>query len=216
MAALFVIFCLWYGRSGISGGRIPLISPFPILGGHHGLVGLHHQVHWHACVRHSRMQRVWLMTHWWFNLAGRWCTAGRALDWEHCIVWPRVRSCRKTLIKDKKAEMIIILFPTNSVIYRRHCGCHFDYTAVAGSGKVGPVNQVNHTSWVAIVTPTDRPMSVRNSSVIELFEALFVLSFCPFDISVGVWAFVIGLSQISSFFSYNTVCVEITRLRKIK
>ena len=23
---------------------------------------------------------------------------------------------------------------------------HFNYTAVAGSGKVGPVNQVNHTS----------------------------------------------------------------------
>ena len=30
---------------------------------------------------------------------------------------------------------------------------------------------------------------------------LFVLSLCPFDISVGVGAFVIGLSQISSFFS---------------
>ena len=34
--------------------------------------------------------------------------------------------------------------------------------------------------------------------------ALFVLSLCPFDISVGVGAFVIGLSQISSFFSSNT------------
>ena len=31
--------------------------------------------------------------------------------------------------------------------------------------------------------------------------ALFVLSLCPFDISVGVGAFVIGLSQISSLFS---------------
>ena len=71
---------------------------------------------------------------------------------------------------------------------------------VAGSGKVGPVNQVNH-SWVAIVTPTDRPKSVRNRSVIEVFVAFFVLSFCPFDIFVGVGAFVIGLSQISSFFS---------------
>ena len=39
--------------------------------------------------------------------------------------------------------------------------CPLDYKAVAGSGKVGPVNQVNHTSWVAIVTPTDRPKSVR-------------------------------------------------------
>ena len=45
----------------------------------------------------------------------------------------------------------------------------FDYTAVAGSGKVGPVNQVNHTSWVAVVTPTDRPKSVRNRCLIELF-----------------------------------------------
>ena len=33
--------------------------------------------------------------------------------------------------------------------------------------------------------------------------ALFVLSLCPFDISVGVGAFVIGLSQISSFFSVS-------------
>ena len=66
--------------------------------------------------------------------------------------------------------------------------CPFDYTAGAGSGKVGPVNQVtsNHTSWVAIVTPTDRPKSVRNLCVIELFVALFVFSLCPFDISVGV------------------------------
>ena len=47
--------------------------------------------------------------------------------------------------------------------------CPFDCTAVAGSGKVGPVNQVNHTSWVVKVTPTNRPKSVRNRSVIELF-----------------------------------------------
>ena len=78
--------------------------------------------------------------------------------------------------------------------------CPFDYTAVAVSGKVWPVNQVNHTSWVAVVTSTDRHKSVRNRCVIELFFASFVLSFCPFDISVVVWAFVIGLSQISSFF----------------
>ena len=77
----------------------------------------------------------------------------------------------------------------------------FNYTAVAGSGKVGPVNQVNHTSWVAVVTPTDRPKSVRNRCLTDLFVALFVLSLCPFDISVGVGAFVIGLSQISSFLS---------------
>ena len=77
-----------------------------------------------------------------------------------------------------------------------------DYTAVAGSGKVGPVNQVNHTSWVAVVTPTDRPNSVRNRCVIEFFfVTLFVLSFCPFDNSAGVGAFVIGLSDLFLFLS---------------
>ena len=44
-----------------------------------------------------------------------------------------------------------------------------DYTAVAVSGKVGPVKPINHTSWVAVVTPTDRPKSVRGRYVIELF-----------------------------------------------
>ena len=79
--------------------------------------------------------------------------------------------------------------------------CPFDYTVVAGSWKVGPVNQVNHASWVAVVTPTDRPKSVRNRYVTELFVVLFVLALCPFVISAGVGAFVIGLGQISSFFS---------------
>ena len=69
--------------------------------------------------------------------------------------------------------------------------CLFNYTAVAGSWKVGPVNMVNHTSWVAVVTPTDRPKSFSNRFVIELFVALFVLSLCPFDISFDVGVFVI-------------------------
>ena len=60
---------------------------------------------------------------------------------------------------------------------------------------------VNHTSWVAVATPTDRPKSVRNCCLIEFFVALFVLLICPFHVSVGVGAFVIGLSQISSFLS---------------
>ena len=61
---------------------------------------------------------------------------------------------------------------------------------------------------MAVVTPTDRPKSVRNRCVIELFVALFVLSLCPFDISVRVGAFVIGLSQISSFFSLRIVDIR--------
>ena len=54
--------------------------------------------------------------------------------------------------------------------------CPFDNTAVAGNGKVGAVNQVNHTSWMAIVTPTDRPKSARNRCVIELFCGVCVVT----------------------------------------
>ena len=63
---------------------------------------------------------------------------------------------------------------------------------------------LNNICWAAVVTPTDRPKSVRNRCVIELFVAFFMLSLGPFDISIGVGAFVIGLSQISSFFSCYT------------
>ena len=66
--------------------------------------------------------------------------------------------------------------------------------------KLDPVKPVNHTSWVAVVTPTDRPNSIRNRCEIEYFVALFVMPLCPFDISVGTVAFVIGLRQISSLF----------------
>ena len=58
--------------------------------------------------------------------------------------------------------------------------CPFDYRDVAGSGKVGPVNQVNHTSWVAVVIPTDRPKSVRNRSVIEVFCDVVCVVTLPF------------------------------------
>ena len=61
---------------------------------------------------------------------------------------------------------------------------------------------VNHTSWVALVTPTDRPKSVRNRCLIELFCGVVCVVICPFDISVGVGAFVTGLGQISSFLSF--------------
>ena len=68
-------------------------------------------------------------------------------------------------------------------------------------GRLGTVNRFNHTSLVAIVTLTDRPKSVCNRCVIEVFGGVFMLSRCVFDFSVGVGAFVIGLSQISSLFS---------------
>ena len=90
-------------------------------------------------------------------------------------------------------------------IYKFLYVCPFDYRAVAGSGKVGPVNQVNHTSWVAVVAATDHPKSVRNHYIIELFCGVVCVVTCPFDISVGVGAFVIGRGQISSFFSYYEI-----------
>ena len=86
------------------------------------------------------------------------------------------------------------------VIYKFLNLCNFDYTAVAVSVKVGPVNQVNHTSWVAVVTPTDRPKSVRNRCVIDF---LWRCLCCHFALLHFCWCrgFVIELSQISSLFS---------------
>ena len=55
------------------------------------------------------------------------------------------------------------------------------------------------------VTPTDRPKSVRNSCVIKVFGGVFMLSRCFLDCSVGVGVFVTGLSQISSFFSFEGI-----------
>ena len=54
---------------------------------------------------------------------------------------------------------------------------------------------------MAIVTQIDRPKSVDNRCVIEVFGGVYVLSRCFWGVSVGVGAIVKGLSQISSFFS---------------
>ena len=72
------------------------------------------------------------------------------------------------------------------------------------SGKVGPVKPVNRNSWMTVVTPSDRPKSVRNRCVIELLGDVSVLSCCLFDISIGIRAFCIGLKQSSSFFLIKT------------
>ena len=47
-------------------------------------------------------------------------------------------------------------------------------------GRLGPVNLVNHTSWVAVVAPTDRPKSVRNRCLIELFCGVVCVFTLPF------------------------------------
>ena len=89
--------------------------------------------------------------------------------------------------------------------------CPFDYKAVAGSWKVRRVKRLNHTSWVAVVTPTDVPKSIRNCCVISLLCGVVCIA-CPFDSSAGVGAFVIGLSQISSFFSSHRKTTATNRM----
>ena len=51
-----------------------------------------------------------------------------------------------------------------------------------------------------VVTQTDHPKSVRNRCVVEVIGLRFVLS-RGIELSVGIVAFVIGLSQISFFSS---------------
>ena len=60
---------------------------------------------------------------------------------------------------------------------------------------------------MAVVIPTDRPKSVHNCCEIEVFSGVCVFSrrFFFLVFSVGVGAFVIGLSQISSFFSADVI-----------
>ena len=50
----------------------------------------------------------------------------------------------------------------------------------SGEWEGGPVNQVNHTSWVSVVTPTDRPKSVRNCCLIEPFCGVACVVTLPF------------------------------------
>ena len=38
---------------------------------------------------------------------------------------------------------------------------------------------VNHTNWMAVVTPTDRPKSVRNCCLIELFYGVVCVVTLP-------------------------------------
>ena len=73
--------------------------------------------------------------------------------------------------------------------------------------KIGTINHVYQTSLVAVVSPTDSPWTVCNCCVFEHFCGVFVMSLCCFEYSVGKGAFVIGLSQISSFFSVVKLCL---------
>ena len=52
-------------------------------------------------------------------------------------------------------------------------------------GTLGSRNPFSQTSWVAVVTSNDRPKSVHNRCVIEIFGGVFVLSLCFPGFSVG-------------------------------
>ena len=80
--------------------------------------------------------------------------------------------------------------------------CPFDCTAFAVSGRVGIPWTGLATPVGLLVTPTDRPRSVRNRCVIEVFGGVCVCCPLVFEFSVGVGGFVIGLGQISFFFSF--------------
>ena len=79
--------------------------------------------------------------------------------------------------------------------------CTIDYTKFVVSGKLERLKLAQPHQLVTVATPTDRLKSVQNRCVIDVFGGVFVLLRCFLDFSVGVGAFVIGLSQISSFFS---------------
>ena len=62
----------------------------------------------------------------------------------------------------------------------------FGLHGCCGEWKGWARKPVNHTSFMAVVTPTDRPKSVRNRCVIKFVVGVFVLSVGPFDIPVGI------------------------------
>ena len=64
------------------------------------------------------------------------------------------------------------------------------------------------SSWPSKVAP----QSLRDWS----FCCVFVLSRCFWDFSVGVWAFVMELSKISSFFFENNKIIYLNHLKKTK
>ena len=56
------------------------------------------------------------------------------------------------------------------------------------------INRFNHISWMAVVTPIDSP---KAKLCYQSCGGVFVLSIFVVEFSVGIEAFVIGLSRIS-------------------
>ena len=78
------------------------------------------------------------------------------------------------------------------------------------------MNWFYHTSGVAVVTQTDRPKSVRNRCVIEVFGGVFVLSCYFLDFSVGVGTFCRRTKSDLFLFSHIvTLCSLYCKNRRI-
>ena len=108
-----------------------------------------------------------------------------------------------------------ILHPTSSILHPTSYILHpASYIQHPTSYIQHPASYIQHpTSYILSYpkkckslqfkdcTPTARPQAVRNRFVTEVFSDLFVFLLWFLDFSVGIRAFVIGLCQISSFFS---------------
>ena len=80
----------------------------------------------------------------------------------------------------------------------------FEFRASLGTSILPSINRFNHTSWLTVVTPTDRPKPIRNRCVIEDFGGIFVLSLCFLDFSVSVRVFAIVLFHAANTIWYGT------------
>ena len=105
--------------------------------------------------------------------------------------------------------MVILLWVISYYYSRNNC---YSNIVLVNGGKPRKMEGTPHhalsyySSMVAIVTPTDRPKSVRSRYVTKVLGGVSVLSSCFLDFFFcRCRGFVIGLSQISSFFSYHLI-----------
>ena len=62
----------------------------------------------------------------------------------------------------------------------------------------------NHSSWIVVATPTDRPKSIYNRCVIDVLVASLCCRWFV-EFSVDMRILVVRVSQIPFFFSLNKI-----------
>ena len=102
------------------------------------------------------------------------------LSYDQTLQFSKTFNLNRNAIVSQSINAVLPLEnPLNVICIQMHV-LALDCTTVVVSGKVGPVKPVNHTSWVAVVIPTDRPKSVRNRCLIELFCGVVCVVTLPF------------------------------------